>query len=160
MFQDGALKLLGRLSLLSDDILWSAYGLPNPFCSSDHLCLLASFGLEHSDFWSCARSLGLSKERVWMGKSCRLSLQQLKTTEIFITSTFIPPSLFLRSPCFSLPCSFLWENNHRVYPTMLQFLSELHCQFMPSSNLAASSGCIIWLFCYPLFGSCALVIMT
>ncbi|XP_066483702.1 protein angel homolog 1 isoform X1 [Tiliqua scincoides] len=50
MYQDGALKLLGRLSLLSDDILWSAYGLPNPFCSSDHLCLLASFGLEHSNF--------------------------------------------------------------------------------------------------------------
>ncbi|KAF7251564.1 hypothetical protein EYD10_02768, partial [Varanus komodoensis] len=50
MYQDGALKLLGRLSLLSEDILWSANGLPNPFCSSDHLCLLASFGLEISDF--------------------------------------------------------------------------------------------------------------
>ncbi|XP_032087854.1 protein angel homolog 1 isoform X2 [Thamnophis elegans] len=50
MYQDGSLKLLGRLSLLSEDILWSANGLPNPFCSSDHLCLLASFGLEISDF--------------------------------------------------------------------------------------------------------------
>ncbi|XP_053139155.1 protein angel homolog 1 isoform X2 [Hemicordylus capensis] len=50
MYQDGALKLLGRLSLLSEDILWSANGLPNPFCSSDHLCLLTSFGLEISDF--------------------------------------------------------------------------------------------------------------
>ncbi|XP_077179427.1 protein angel homolog 1 isoform X2 [Paroedura picta] len=50
MYQDGALKLLGRLSLLSEDILWSANGLPNPFCSSDHLCLLASFGLEISGF--------------------------------------------------------------------------------------------------------------
>ncbi|XP_026520161.1 protein angel homolog 1 isoform X3 [Notechis scutatus] len=50
MYQDGALKLLGRLSLLSEDILWSANGLPNPFCSSDHLCLLASFGLEIPDF--------------------------------------------------------------------------------------------------------------
>ncbi|XP_061467803.1 protein angel homolog 1 [Rhineura floridana] len=50
MYQDGALKLLGRLSLLSEDILWSANGLPNPFYSSDHLCLLASFGLENSDF--------------------------------------------------------------------------------------------------------------
>ncbi|XP_020649551.3 protein angel homolog 1 isoform X1 [Pogona vitticeps] len=49
MYQDGALKLLGRLSLLSEDILWSANGLPNPFYSSDHLCLLTSFGLEISD---------------------------------------------------------------------------------------------------------------
>ncbi|XP_008118933.1 protein angel homolog 1 isoform X1 [Anolis carolinensis] len=50
LYQDGALKLLGRLSLLSEDILWSANGLPNPFYSSDHLCLLASFGLEISSF--------------------------------------------------------------------------------------------------------------
>ncbi|KAM9013597.1 protein angel homolog 1 isoform 1-T1 [Ara ararauna] len=46
LYQDGALKLLGRLSLLSEDVLLMANGLPNPFCSSDHLCLLASFGLE------------------------------------------------------------------------------------------------------------------
>ncbi|XP_036697812.1 protein angel homolog 1 isoform X3 [Balaenoptera musculus] len=44
--RDGTLKLLGRLSLLSEEILWAANGLPNPFCSSDHLCLLASFGME------------------------------------------------------------------------------------------------------------------
>ena len=44
--QDGTLKLLGRLSLLSEEILWAANGLPNPFCSSDHLCLLASFGMQ------------------------------------------------------------------------------------------------------------------
>ncbi|XP_033266317.1 protein angel homolog 1 isoform X2 [Orcinus orca] len=43
---DGTLKLLGRLSLLSEEILWAANGLPNPFCSSDHLCLLASFEME------------------------------------------------------------------------------------------------------------------
>ncbi|NXG78060.1 ANGE1 protein, partial [Baryphthengus martii] len=48
LYQDGALKLLGRLSLLSEDVLLLANGLPNPFCSSDHLCLLASFGLEIS----------------------------------------------------------------------------------------------------------------
>ncbi|XP_025037769.2 protein angel homolog 1 isoform X2 [Pelodiscus sinensis] len=48
LYRDGALKLLGRLSLLSEDVLWLANGLPNPFCSSDHLCLLASFGLEIS----------------------------------------------------------------------------------------------------------------
>ncbi|XP_010021273.1 PREDICTED: protein angel homolog 1 [Nestor notabilis] len=48
LYQDGALKLLGRLSLLSEDVLLMANGLPNPFCSSDHLCLLASFGLEIS----------------------------------------------------------------------------------------------------------------
>ncbi|XP_074852832.1 protein angel homolog 1 isoform X1 [Carettochelys insculpta] len=47
-YKDGTLKLLGRLSLLSEDVLWLANGLPNPFCSSDHLCLLASFGLEIS----------------------------------------------------------------------------------------------------------------
>lgn len=46
LYQDGTLKLLGRLSLLSEEILWAANGLPNPFCSSDHLCLLASFGME------------------------------------------------------------------------------------------------------------------
>ncbi|NXE86583.1 ANGE1 protein, partial [Menura novaehollandiae] len=46
LYKDGALKLLGRLSLLSEDALLMANGLPNPFCSSDHLCLLASFGLE------------------------------------------------------------------------------------------------------------------
>ncbi|XP_033917765.1 protein angel homolog 1 isoform X2 [Melopsittacus undulatus] len=46
LYQDGALKLLGRLSLLSEDVLLMANGLPNSFCSSDHLCLLASFGLE------------------------------------------------------------------------------------------------------------------
>lgn len=44
--RDGTLKLLGRLSLLSEEILWAANGLPNPFYSSDHLCLLASFGME------------------------------------------------------------------------------------------------------------------
>ncbi|XP_007530197.1 protein angel homolog 1 isoform X2 [Erinaceus europaeus] len=44
--RDGTLKLLGRLSLLSEEILWAANGLPNPFCSSDHLCLLASFGVD------------------------------------------------------------------------------------------------------------------
>ncbi|NXW61223.1 ANGE1 protein, partial [Eurystomus gularis] len=48
LYKDGALKLLGRLSLLSEDVLLMANGLPNPFCSSDHLCLLASFGLETS----------------------------------------------------------------------------------------------------------------
>ncbi|XP_029807792.1 protein angel homolog 1 isoform X1 [Suricata suricatta] len=46
LYQDGTLKLLGRLSLLSEEILWAANGLPNPFCSSDHLCLLASFGMK------------------------------------------------------------------------------------------------------------------
>ncbi|NWV05484.1 ANGE1 protein, partial [Ptilonorhynchus violaceus] len=48
LYKDGALKLLGRLSLLSEDVLLMANGLPNSFCSSDHLCLLASFGLEIS----------------------------------------------------------------------------------------------------------------
>ncbi|XP_015720592.1 protein angel homolog 1 isoform X3 [Coturnix japonica] len=48
LYRDGVLKLLGRLSLLSEDVLLLANGLPNPFCSSDHLCLLASFGLEIS----------------------------------------------------------------------------------------------------------------
>lgn len=48
LYRDGVLKLLGRLSLLSEDVLLMANGLPNPFCSSDHLCLLASFGLEVS----------------------------------------------------------------------------------------------------------------
>ncbi|OCT68175.1 protein angel homolog 1 isoform X2 [Xenopus laevis] len=46
--QDSHLKLLGRLCLLSEDDLWVAQGLPNPFCCSDHLCLLARFSLDLS----------------------------------------------------------------------------------------------------------------
>lgn len=52
---DGTLKLLGRLSLLSEEILWAANGLPNPFCSSDHLCLLASFEMEVTALWRSPR---------------------------------------------------------------------------------------------------------
>ncbi|XP_068110597.1 protein angel homolog 1 [Hyperolius riggenbachi] len=48
LFQDGKLKLLGRLSLLCEDDLWAAQGLPNPFCCSDHLCLLVRFSLDLS----------------------------------------------------------------------------------------------------------------
>ncbi|KAM8921660.1 protein angel homolog 1 [Pelodytes ibericus] len=47
-YQDNELKLLGRLCLLSEDDLLAAHGLPNPFCCSDHLCLLARFGLDLS----------------------------------------------------------------------------------------------------------------
>ncbi|XP_075050736.1 protein angel homolog 1 [Mixophyes fleayi] len=47
-YQDSQLKLLGRLCLLCEDDLWAAQGLPNPFCSSDHLCLLARFSLDLS----------------------------------------------------------------------------------------------------------------
>ncbi|KAM9294334.1 protein angel homolog 1 [Gastrophryne carolinensis] len=45
-FQDGALKLRGRLSLLSEDDLRAASGLPNTLCSSDHLFLLTRFSLD------------------------------------------------------------------------------------------------------------------
>ncbi|XP_055496212.1 protein angel homolog 1-like [Leucoraja erinacea] len=45
-YQDGALKLLGRLPLLSEHDVWMANGLPNALCSSDHLSLLARFGLQ------------------------------------------------------------------------------------------------------------------
>ncbi|KAM3919943.1 protein angel homolog 1 isoform 2-T2 [Leptodactylus fuscus] len=47
-YQDAQLKLLGRLCLLSEEDLWAAQGLPNPFCCSDHLCLLARFSLDLS----------------------------------------------------------------------------------------------------------------
>ncbi|KAM4012947.1 protein angel homolog 1 isoform 2-T6 [Anomaloglossus baeobatrachus] len=47
-YKDAQLKLLGRLSLLSEEDLWAAQGLPNPFCCSDHLCLLARFSLDLS----------------------------------------------------------------------------------------------------------------
>lgn len=40
------LKLLGCLSLLSEDVLWSMNGLPNHVFPSDHLSLLAKFQLE------------------------------------------------------------------------------------------------------------------
>ncbi|XP_043552859.1 protein angel homolog 1-like isoform X1 [Chiloscyllium plagiosum] len=45
-YKDGPLKLLGRLSLLSEHDIWLANGLPNGICSSDHLSLLAKFGLK------------------------------------------------------------------------------------------------------------------
>ncbi|TDG98766.1 hypothetical protein EPR50_G00203720 [Perca flavescens] len=40
------LKLIGSLSLLSEDVLWSMKGLPNHIFPSDHLSLLAKFQLE------------------------------------------------------------------------------------------------------------------
>ncbi|MED6251655.1 hypothetical protein ATANTOWER_000976 [Ataeniobius toweri] len=40
------LKLLGSLSLLSEDLLWSMNGLPNHKFPSDHLSLVAQFQLE------------------------------------------------------------------------------------------------------------------
>eukprot|EP00062_Callorhinchus_milii_P025409 gi/632986360/ref/XP_007910193.1/ PREDICTED: protein angel homolog 1 [Callorhinchus milii] len=43
---DVGLRPQARLSLLSEEDLWTANGLPNGTCSSDHLCLLARFGLE------------------------------------------------------------------------------------------------------------------
>ncbi|XP_042706140.2 protein angel homolog 2 isoform X2 [Chrysemys picta bellii] len=42
---DGSLKLLGRLSLLTEQDLWTVNGLPNEHNSSDHLSLLAQFRL-------------------------------------------------------------------------------------------------------------------
>ncbi|XP_031134567.1 protein angel homolog 1 isoform X1 [Sander lucioperca] len=40
------LKLIGSLSLLSEDVLWSMRGLPNHIFPSDHLSLLAKFQLD------------------------------------------------------------------------------------------------------------------
>ncbi|KAM4724508.1 protein angel homolog 1 [Anableps anableps] len=40
------LKLIGSLSLLSEDLLWSMNGLPNHMFPSDHLSLMARFQLE------------------------------------------------------------------------------------------------------------------
>ncbi|XP_038147303.1 protein angel homolog 1 isoform X2 [Cyprinodon tularosa] len=40
------LKLLGYLSLLSEDLLWSMNGLPNHIFPSDHLSLVARFQME------------------------------------------------------------------------------------------------------------------
>lgn len=46
----GGLKLIGRLTLLSQEDLWPMNGLPSEIFSSDHLCLLARFqlGLDHA----------------------------------------------------------------------------------------------------------------
>ncbi|XP_077195027.1 protein angel homolog 2 isoform X1 [Paroedura picta] len=43
---EGGLKLLGRLSLVTEKDLWMVNGLPNETNSSDHLPLLAEFRLE------------------------------------------------------------------------------------------------------------------
>lgn len=40
------LKLVGSLSLLSEDVLWSMRGLPNHIFPSDHFSLLAKFRLD------------------------------------------------------------------------------------------------------------------
>uniref|UniRef100_A0A3Q3VMF2 Endonuclease/exonuclease/phosphatase domain-containing protein n=1 Tax=Mola mola TaxID=94237 RepID=A0A3Q3VMF2_MOLML len=40
------LKLVGALSLLSEDVLWSLKGLPNDIFPSDHLSLVAKFQME------------------------------------------------------------------------------------------------------------------
>lgn len=40
------LKLIGSLSLLSEDVLWSMNGLPNHIFPSDHLSLVARFQME------------------------------------------------------------------------------------------------------------------
>ncbi|XP_030247392.1 protein angel homolog 1 [Sparus aurata] len=45
-FEREGLKLIGSLSLLSEDVLWSMRGLPNHIFPSDHLSLLAKFQLE------------------------------------------------------------------------------------------------------------------
>ncbi|TNN52303.1 Protein angel 1 [Liparis tanakae] len=45
-FKSVGLKLLGSLSLLSEDVLWSMRGLPNHIFPSDHLSLLAKFQLD------------------------------------------------------------------------------------------------------------------
>ncbi|KAI3367788.1 hypothetical protein L3Q82_026625, partial [Scortum barcoo] len=45
-FVSEGLKLVGSLSLLSEDVLWSMKGLPNYIFPSDHLSLLAKFQLD------------------------------------------------------------------------------------------------------------------
>ncbi|KAG8013656.1 Protein angel-like protein 1 [Nibea albiflora] len=45
-FVSEGLKLIGSLSLLSEDVLWSMRGLPNDIFPSDHLSLLAKFQLD------------------------------------------------------------------------------------------------------------------
>ncbi|XP_076603993.1 protein angel homolog 1 [Chaetodon auriga] len=45
-FMSAGLKLIGSLSLLSEDVLWSMNGLPNHLFPSDHLSLLARFQLD------------------------------------------------------------------------------------------------------------------
>lgn len=40
------LKLIGSLSLLSEDVLWSLKGLPNDIFPSDHLSLVAKFQMD------------------------------------------------------------------------------------------------------------------
>lgn len=42
-FLSEGLKLIGSLSLLSEDVLWSMEGLPSHIFPSDHLSLLAKF---------------------------------------------------------------------------------------------------------------------
>uniref|UniRef100_A0A3B4TGL3 Endonuclease/exonuclease/phosphatase domain-containing protein n=1 Tax=Seriola dumerili TaxID=41447 RepID=A0A3B4TGL3_SERDU len=45
-FLSEGLKLIGSLSLLSEDVIWSMKGLPNHIFPSDHLSLMAKFQLD------------------------------------------------------------------------------------------------------------------
>ncbi|XP_023272959.1 protein angel homolog 1 [Seriola lalandi dorsalis] len=45
-FLSEGLKLIGSLSLLSEDVVWSMRGLPNHIFPSDHLSLMAKFQLD------------------------------------------------------------------------------------------------------------------
>ncbi|XP_045919432.1 protein angel homolog 1 isoform X1 [Micropterus dolomieu] len=45
-FASEGLKLIGSLSLLSEDVLWSMRGIPNHIFPSDHLSLLAKFQVD------------------------------------------------------------------------------------------------------------------
>ncbi|XP_037343264.2 protein angel homolog 1 [Pungitius pungitius] len=47
-FVSAGLELIGSLSLLSEDVIWSLRGLPNHMFPSDHLSLLAKFRLDLS----------------------------------------------------------------------------------------------------------------
>uniref|UniRef100_A0A8C6WLZ6 Uncharacterized protein n=1 Tax=Neogobius melanostomus TaxID=47308 RepID=A0A8C6WLZ6_9GOBI len=48
-YQQSGLKLIGCLSLLSEDALWSMNGLPSDTFPSDHLSLLAKFQLDMNE---------------------------------------------------------------------------------------------------------------
>jgi len=70
-FKSVGLKLIGSLSLLSEDVLWSMRGLPNHIFPSDHLSLLAKFQLDlNAAWWERLGELKVMSEDEHVGIFC------------------------------------------------------------------------------------------
>lgn len=68
--RDG-LKLIGSLSLLSEEVLWSLKGLPNDVFPSDHLSLLAKFQVDLNAAWED------EPKRIWQDANISFQISEV-----------------------------------------------------------------------------------